>query len=72
MLSDPKNLNEATIPCQICSRATTMLGTKRCDLCWQLEYLIDEIIRDGNFYILERILQEHELKLDFIRYGEEK
>jgi len=25
------------IPCQICGEPTRMLGTKRCDRCWELE-----------------------------------
>lgn len=26
-----------TVPCGICGRDTPMLGTKRCDRCWELE-----------------------------------
>lgn len=27
----------ATVPCGICEQPTRMLGTKRCDRCWELE-----------------------------------
>ncbi len=26
-----------TIPCKLCGKPTYMLGTKRCDRCWELE-----------------------------------
>jgi hypothetical protein len=26
-----------TVPCELCSKPTQMLGTKRCDPCWELE-----------------------------------
>lgn len=29
-------------PCGTCGEPTTMLGTKRCDLCWQVERLLGE------------------------------
>lgn len=28
---------EPTVPCGICGVPTRMLGTKRCDRCWELE-----------------------------------
>lgn len=28
---------EKLIPCELCGHLTTMLGTKRCDSCWELE-----------------------------------
>ena len=28
---------ERTIPCELCGSPTRMLGTKRCDRCWELE-----------------------------------
>ncbi|MHC4296504.1 MAG: hypothetical protein ACYS7Y_04325 [Planctomycetota bacterium] len=31
-----------TIPCAICGRPTPMLGTKRCDLCWEIERRMGE------------------------------
>lgn len=30
-----------TTPCEICGLATTSLGTKRCDRCWELERRIE-------------------------------
>jgi hypothetical protein len=29
--------SDETVPCGICGTATPMLGTKRCDRCWELE-----------------------------------
>lgn len=34
MLGMPK---EPTVPCGLCGTPTTMLNTKRCDSCWELE-----------------------------------
>lgn len=30
-------MSAATIPCELCGRPTPMLGTKRCDRCYELE-----------------------------------
>ena len=30
-----------TIPCELCGTATTYLGTKRCNRCWELERRIE-------------------------------
>lgn len=30
-----------TIPCELCGKPTRMLGTKRCDPCWELERRIE-------------------------------
>lgn len=32
-----KRHGEDTVPCGLCGRPTRMLGTKRCDRCWELE-----------------------------------
>lgn len=32
---------QQTVPCEICGVATEMLGTKRCDRCWELERRIE-------------------------------
>lgn len=29
------------VPCGLCGTPTTMTATKRCDLCWNLEFLIE-------------------------------
>jgi len=26
-----------TVPCELCGEPTYMKGTKRCDMCWELE-----------------------------------
>lgn len=31
------NDDRPTVPCAICGTPTPMLGTKRCDPCWELE-----------------------------------
>lgn len=31
------NESEKTCPCGLCGKPTRMLGTKRCDPCWELE-----------------------------------
>ena len=31
-----------TVPCELCGTATPMLGTKRCDRCWELETRIKQ------------------------------
>ncbi len=30
-------IEQETIPCAICRKPTPMMGTKRCDACWELE-----------------------------------
>lgn len=37
MSSRPQSADQATVPCELCKDPTTMLGTKRCDRCWELE-----------------------------------
>lgn len=37
MLSDPIKFYHETVPCELCGKPTRMLGTKRCDGCWELE-----------------------------------
>jgi hypothetical protein len=32
--------NEPTVPCEICGKPTRMIGTRRCDRCWELEMRI--------------------------------
>lgn len=32
-----RDSEEKTVPCGICGNLTPMLGTKRCDRCWELE-----------------------------------
>jgi len=34
--NDPRP-DEPRVPCGICGTPTRMLGTKRCDPCWELE-----------------------------------
>jgi len=31
---------EKTVPCELCGEPTEMLGTKRCDFCWELEWRV--------------------------------
>lgn len=33
--------NKKIIPCELCGEPTSMLGTKRCDRCWELERRIE-------------------------------
>jgi hypothetical protein len=42
-LSEAERLGAArsVIPCALCGRPTLMLGTKRCDRCWELEGRIE-------------------------------
>ena len=37
MMSDPIDENDPQVPCKWCGRATRMLGTELCDVCWELE-----------------------------------
>jgi hypothetical protein len=37
MSSRPISADQATVPCELCKDPTTMLGTKRCDRCYELE-----------------------------------
>lgn len=34
--------DEETVPCGVCRRPTSMLGTKRCDRCYELESRIKD------------------------------
>ena len=36
-----------TCPCETCGRPTPMLGTKRCDGCWEVESRLLDYIRQG-------------------------
>ena len=36
-----------SIPCEICGEPTMMLGTKRCDPCWEIE---SRIVNDPKRY----------------------
>lgn len=39
-VKDNKHYNrygDQVISCELCDNLTTMLGTKRCDRCWELE-----------------------------------
>jgi len=33
--------SEITVPCELCGTPTRMLGTKRCDGCWEIERRIN-------------------------------
>lgn len=44
-VKDNKHYNkygEEVISCELCDNLTTMLGTKRCDRCWELESRIKQ------------------------------
>jgi predicted signal transduction protein with EAL and GGDEF domain len=30
-----------TVPCELCNAPTLMCGTRRCDICWELERRIE-------------------------------
>lgn len=30
-------MSEKTIPCELCGKPTNMLGSRRCNGCWELE-----------------------------------
>lgn len=53
------NLETETVPCELCGVPTQMLGTKRCNRCWELE----NRIRD-NPDIAEHILQREKKRDD--------
>jgi hypothetical protein len=36
-----------TCSCETCGKLTPMLGTKRCDACWELEHRLADYLRDG-------------------------
>lgn len=40
-----------TVPCELCTRQTPMLGTKLCDRCWELKTRIT-----GNLELARKIL----------------
>lgn len=68
MLSDPINpeikFYEETVPCELCGRDTRMLGTKRCDGCWELETRID-----GDVSMTLKILRRnHNMKIVEVRF----
>lgn len=39
--------DEEAIPCETCKRPTTLLETKRCNGCWEVERRLDEYLRRG-------------------------
>ncbi len=59
MLSDPIKFDKETVPCELCGRDTRMLGTKRCDGCWELETRIR-----GDISMTLKILERnHNMKI---------
>jgi hypothetical protein len=44
-----------TVPCELCNTPTPMLGTKRCDRCWELEGRIH-----GDPELARRILAKYD------------
>lgn len=49
----PQNQSgQSLVPCELCGMVTPMLGTRRCDSCWELER---RIRRDPD--LARRILQ---------------
>lgn len=47
-----------TVPCELCGVQTRMIGTKRCDQCWELERRIEAAPQLAR-QILERVEKEH-------------
>ncbi len=47
-------IEEETIPCETCGQPTPMLGTKRCDGCWEVEHRLGDYMK-------------HPKGLDFVR-----
>ena len=47
------NLGQELIKCRLCGNDTTMLGTKLCDRCWELETRIQ-----ADLELAERILRK--------------
>jgi hypothetical protein len=37
------------VPCDTCGGLTTMLGTRRCGRCWELERRLEDYLRGGGF-----------------------
>ncbi len=55
-----------TVPCETCGRPTTFTGTKRCDLCWNVERnLVEYLESPGGLAVARELLP----KLDDWRDG---
>ena len=35
---------QPVVPCETCNRDTTMLGTRLCDACWEVERRLDDYL----------------------------
>lgn len=59
MIAQTVTTEDPTVPCGLCGNPTRMLGTERCDGCWELEKRIQqepELART----ILDRLDTQHE------------
>lgn len=48
-------IEEMTVPCMFCGTPTHMLGTHKCDRCWELERLLRNISSNTLDLILKSI-----------------
>lgn len=49
------SFGQPLVPCGLCSRPTTMTGTRRCDRCWELETRIR-----GDIDLARKILADYD------------
>ena len=42
------DLPGAVVPCDTCGQPTTMLGTRRCDPCWEVEKRLRDYLKSRN------------------------
>ena len=59
MSSEPSKYFNESVPCELCGRLTRMLGTKRCDGCWELETRIGDDVS----MTLKILKRNHNMKI---------
>lgn len=57
---------EKIVPCEICSKPTTFVGTKRCDNCWEVEHRLTEYLKNpkGLEFVVTQCLTAYLSKTD--------
>jgi hypothetical protein len=59
------NIEAKTIPCKTCGKPTSMLGTKLCDPCWEVEHRLRDYLRgEGGKAFVRAALMEAQLTME--------
>lgn len=58
-------MKEKTTKCKTCGTDTPMLGTKRCDACWEVEHRLEDYVKStgGRIHMKEILRQDKQNRL---------